>query len=60
MIEEDGHTGALRCLKMAADQPENARSLIDEIRDAAVKPGKYTDDFLSTIAACAIQGWKDL
>ena len=58
-MEEDGHTGALRLLKMSSEQKENARSLIDAMRDAAVTNNRYNEDFLTTIAAFAIEGYKN-
>lgn len=58
MKDENGQTGALRLLKMAAEDQASARSLIDSIRDASVSESQYNLDFLATIAAFAIDGWK--
>lgn len=59
MKDEDGHTGALRILKMSAENPANAKSLIDAIKDAGQVQNQYNDEFLTTVAAFAIEGWKN-
>lgn len=55
--EEDGNTGALRILKMAAENPGSGPSVVDAIRDACAVNSKYNQEFLNTIAAFAIDGW---
>lgn len=56
--DESGSRGALRTLKMCAEDPAIGASLIDAIRDATAVRSDYNDEFLATVAAFAIEGWK--
>lgn len=58
MKDETGSQGALRLLKMASEQPTNAPSIVDAIRDASAVESSYNEEFLNTIAAFAIEGWR--
>lgn len=55
--DETGSQGALRILKMCAEDSSSGPSLVDAILDAAKYDSDYNTDFLKTVAAFAIEGW---
>lgn len=59
MEDETGSRGALKSLKMCVENPSQGPSLVDAIRDAAQIDNEYNRDFLNTIAAFAIEGWRN-
>ena len=57
---DDGNTAALRVLKMCFDDNKvNSQGLIDAVKDAAKTDNQFNREFLNTVLAFALEGWKN-
>lgn len=62
MVEEDGHTAALRTLKMCFETESgkpDLTGLIEAVKDAAKTENPFNKQFLNTVLVFAAEGWKD-
>ena len=59
MPDDTGTRAALKILKSCAEDKSIAFSILDAIKDASSLENDFNNEFLETIAAFAIEGWKN-